>query len=66
MAHSAGTDFPECRSSRNHSGLMERVSARPYAPSAGLWLVNQVCDLVQARTGPAGSTTRLHMSLDRP
>jgi anti-sigma regulatory factor (Ser/Thr protein kinase) len=29
----------------------------------GLWLVNQVCDLVQARTGPAGTTTRLHMRL---
>ena len=32
----------------------------------GLWLVNQVCDLVQARTGPAGTTTRLHMRLRRP
>jgi anti-sigma regulatory factor (Ser/Thr protein kinase) len=29
----------------------------------GLWLVNQVCDLVQARTGRAGTTTRLHMRL---
>jgi anti-sigma regulatory factor (Ser/Thr protein kinase) len=27
----------------------------------GLWLVNQLCDLVQARTGGAGTTTRLHM-----
>ena len=27
----------------------------------GLWLVNQVCDLVQARTGRAGTVTRLHM-----
>jgi anti-sigma regulatory factor (Ser/Thr protein kinase) len=32
----------------------------------GLWLVNQVCDLVQARTGQAGTTIRLHMSLHRP
>jgi anti-sigma regulatory factor (Ser/Thr protein kinase) len=32
----------------------------------GLWLVNQVCDLVQARTGRAGTTTRLHMRLHRP
>jgi len=32
----------------------------------GLWLVNQVCDLVQARTGQAGTTTRLHMCLHRP
>jgi anti-sigma regulatory factor (Ser/Thr protein kinase) len=29
----------------------------------GLWLVNQVCDLVQARTGQTGTTTRLHMRL---
>jgi anti-sigma regulatory factor (Ser/Thr protein kinase) len=27
----------------------------------GLWLVNQVCDLVETRSGPAGTTTRLHM-----
>jgi anti-sigma regulatory factor (Ser/Thr protein kinase) len=32
----------------------------------GLWVVNQVCDLVQARTGQAGTTTRLHMRLRRP
>jgi anti-sigma regulatory factor (Ser/Thr protein kinase) len=29
----------------------------------GLWLVNHVSDLVQARTGRAGTTTRLHMRL---
>jgi anti-sigma regulatory factor (Ser/Thr protein kinase) len=27
----------------------------------GLWLVNQLCDLVQARTGRAGTVTRLHI-----
>jgi len=27
----------------------------------GLWLVNKVCDLVERRTGPGGTTTRLHM-----
>jgi len=32
----------------------------------GLWLINQICDLVQARTGHAGTTTRLHMRLRRP
>jgi anti-sigma regulatory factor (Ser/Thr protein kinase) len=26
----------------------------------GLWMVNQLCDLVQVRTGPAGSTVRVH------
>ena len=30
----------------------------------GLWLVNQVCDLVEARTGQAGTTIRLHMRLN--
>ncbi len=31
----------------------------------GLWLVNQVCDLVQARTGRTGTTTRLHIRLNQ-
>ena len=31
----------------------------------GLWLVNQVCDLVQTRTSQAGTTVRLHMRLNR-
>jgi anti-sigma regulatory factor (Ser/Thr protein kinase) len=31
----------------------------------GLWLVNQVCDLVELRTCEAGTTVRLHMSLRR-
>ena len=29
----------------------------------GLWIVHQVCDFVQLRTGPAGTTIRLHMRL---
>ena len=32
----------------------------------GLWLVNQVCDLVERRSGPSGTTIRLHMSLGPP
>jgi len=32
----------------------------------GLWLANQLCDLVQLRSGPAGTTIRLHMTLGRP
>jgi anti-sigma regulatory factor (Ser/Thr protein kinase) len=32
----------------------------------GLWLVNQVSDLVQVRTGVAGTTTRVHMRLRPP
>ncbi|HWD08171.1 MAG TPA: ATP-binding protein, partial [Actinomycetota bacterium] len=27
----------------------------------GLWLVNQICDLVQIRSGPAGTVVRLHI-----
>ena len=34
---------------------LERLGGR------GLWLANQLCDLVQVRSGPAGTTVRLHM-----
>jgi len=41
------------------------VGSRRRPPDAGgghgLWLVNKICDLVERRTGPAGTTTRLHM-----
>ncbi len=30
----------------------------------GLWMVNQLCDLVQTRTTPSGTTIRLHARLD--
>jgi anti-sigma regulatory factor (Ser/Thr protein kinase) len=33
------------------------------ASGYGLWLANRVCDLVQLRTGTAGSTVRVHMRL---
>jgi hypothetical protein len=29
----------------------------------GLWLVNQVCDLTQIRSGAAGSVVRVHIGL---
>src|SRR4051794_2022368 len=29
----------------------------------GLWMINQVCDLVELRPGAGGTTVRLHMSL---
>jgi anti-sigma regulatory factor (Ser/Thr protein kinase) len=32
-------------------------------PGHGLWVVHQVCDLVEMRTGEAGTTVRLHMRL---
>jgi len=31
------------------------------APGRGLWLANQLCDLVQVRTSRHGTTVRLHM-----
>jgi hypothetical protein len=27
----------------------------------GLWLINQVCDLVELRTGACGTTVRMHL-----
>jgi anti-sigma regulatory factor (Ser/Thr protein kinase) len=40
-----------------------RAPAPDLPGGKGLWLVNQVCDLVQTRTGPDGTTIRLHMRL---
>lgn len=31
----------------------------------GVWMVNQLCDLVQIRVFPAGTVVRLHMAIDR-
>jgi hypothetical protein len=30
----------------------------------GLWLANQLCDLVQIRSGPAGTAVRLHVKVE--
>lgn len=40
----------------------------PAAPGGGrgLWVVHQLCDLAEIRTGPAGTTIRLHLQLARP
>lgn len=41
--------------------LVGRRRPRPERESGyGLWLANQLCDLVQLRSGPAGTTVRLH------
>ena len=40
------------------SPSLERVGGR------GLWLANQLCDLVQIRSGAAGTVVRLHVRLD--
>jgi anti-sigma regulatory factor (Ser/Thr protein kinase) len=44
--------------------LVGRLRPAADAPRGhGLWLVNQICDLVELRSGPAGTSIRLHMSL---
>ncbi|HEY1161784.1 MAG TPA: anti-sigma factor RsbA family regulatory protein [Candidatus Dormibacteraeota bacterium] len=44
--------------------LIDRQRPAPDASSPrGLWLANQLCDLVQIRTFPSGSAVRLHMWL---
>jgi anti-sigma regulatory factor (Ser/Thr protein kinase) len=34
-----------------------------YATGWGLWLANQVCDLVELRPGKSGTTVRLHVDI---
>jgi anti-sigma regulatory factor (Ser/Thr protein kinase) len=43
--------------------LAGRVRRGPESRGHGLFLVNQVCDLVELRTGRAGTAIRLHMRL---
>jgi anti-sigma regulatory factor (Ser/Thr protein kinase) len=50
------------------AGLMDNPLAGRLRPNVdevkgrGLWLVNQLCDLVQIRSGPAGTAIRVHVS----
>jgi anti-sigma regulatory factor (Ser/Thr protein kinase) len=32
----------------------------------GLWIVNQLCDLVQIRSAPSGTVVRVHTHARRP
>ena len=32
----------------------------------GLWIVNQLCDLVQIRSAPSGTVVRVHVHARRP
>jgi anti-sigma regulatory factor (Ser/Thr protein kinase) len=43
--------------------LAGRVRPAPDAPGGGrgLWVVYQTCDRVEIRTGPAGTTVRVHI-----
>jgi len=46
--------------------LAGRTRRPPDERGHGLWVVNKVCDLVELRTGPAGTTIRMHMSIREP
>ena len=43
--------------------LAGRKRPPPDSAGQGLWVVNHVSDLVEMRSGPAGTTTRLHFRL---
>jgi anti-sigma regulatory factor (Ser/Thr protein kinase) len=43
--------------------LAGRIRRPSIEPGHGLWVVHQVCDLVELRTGRTGTTIRLHMGL---
>ncbi len=52
----------------DHGHIADPLAGRRRQPADapgghGLWLVNRVCDLVERRTGPEGTITRLHMRL---
>jgi anti-sigma regulatory factor (Ser/Thr protein kinase) len=50
-----------------HNPLVDRERPAPDAGAPrGLWLANQLCDLVQIRNFPTGTAVRLHMWLKSP
>lgn len=55
-------------SDRGH--VIDALAGRRGRPDAaggrGLWLVHQLCDLVEMRSGPDGTRTRVHMSTVTP
>ncbi|MDE3070306.1 MAG: sensor histidine kinase [Acidobacteriota bacterium] len=73
VQHGGGTGVLQCwhehgrltcqisDSGRIRDPLAGRVRPAPGARGGrGLWLVNQLCDLVQIRTGPRGTAVRIH------
>lgn len=58
-----------CEISDKGSGLNDPLAGHlPLPPGraggCGLWLARQFCDLVEVRSGPAGTTVRLHLTLE--
>jgi anti-sigma regulatory factor (Ser/Thr protein kinase) len=52
---------------RIQAPLVGRIQPRPeQLTGRGLWLVHQLCDLVQIRSGATGTVIRLHMDLTAP
>jgi anti-sigma regulatory factor (Ser/Thr protein kinase) len=54
---------------RDNGFIADSLAGRRFPPvdagsGHGLWVVHQVCDLVEMRTTTIGTTFRLHMSLD--
>ncbi len=54
---------------RDNGTIVEPPAGRGYPGSEslrgrGLWIANQLCDLVQVRTRSSGSTVRMHLFLD--
>jgi anti-sigma regulatory factor (Ser/Thr protein kinase) len=65
----ADSDLGEVVCDLCDEGYIAQLLAGRIAPSLfsrhgwGLWMVNQVCDLVEMRSGPWGTNIRLHMRL---
>ncbi len=64
----AGPQTMVCEVSDTGAGLRDPLagrlpSGRSTARGRGLWLARQVCDLVEVRSAPAGTTVRLHLTL---
>jgi anti-sigma regulatory factor (Ser/Thr protein kinase) len=65
-----GTDVEVVCEVHDSGHIRDSLAGRRY-PAAdagqghGLWVVHQVCDLVEMRTGGSGTTFRLHMGLGR-
>jgi len=66
LAWTTGTEII-CQAS-DRGQIRDPLAGRRRPPETGglgLWVVNQVCDLVELRSGPGGTVIRMHMLLDR-